>query len=150
TAQCLGSRAECRRACSTRGLDQAREDRMIELWLAFALLLLPALWLLVAPLRRARLVHDAQRDFEASDKSTEQNLAIYQRRLASLEAALERGDIDQARYAEDRLELDRSRLEDTEGLARAPLQSPAAGRVMVPIVALAVVVAAVLWYQQQG
>lgn len=123
---------------------------MIELWLAFALLLLPALWLLVAPLRRARLVHDAQRDFEASDKSTEQNLAIYQRRLASLEAALERGDIDQARYAEDRLELDRSLLEDTEGLARAPLQSPAAGRVMVPIVALAVVVAAVLWYQQQG
>lgn len=123
---------------------------MILLWLGFAILLLPALWLLVSPLRRARLVYEAQRDFETNDKSTEQNVAIYQRRLASLEAALERGDIDEARFAEDRLELDRSLLEDTEGLKRHALHSPAAGRLMVPIVALAVVVGAVLWYQQQG
>ncbi|MGR2738175.1 c-type cytochrome biogenesis protein CcmI [Billgrantia sp. Q4P2] len=123
---------------------------MTLLWLAFAILLLPALWLLVAPLRRARLVHDAQRDFEVNDKSAEQNVAIYQRRLASLEAALERGDIDQERFATDRLDLDRSLLEDTEGQTRRPLQSPAAGRIVVPIVALAVVVGAVLWYQQQG
>ncbi|MFQ3786537.1 c-type cytochrome biogenesis protein CcmI [Halomonas sp. A29] len=123
---------------------------MTLLWLAFAILLLPALWLLVAPLRRARLVHDAQRDFEVNDKSTEQNVAIYQRRLASLEAALERGDIDQERFATDRLDLDRSLLEDTEGQTRRPLQPPAAGRIVVPIVALAVVVSAVFWYQQQG
>ncbi|MCE8022706.1 c-type cytochrome biogenesis protein CcmI [Billgrantia aerodenitrificans] len=123
---------------------------MIQLWLAFALLLLPALWLLVAPLRRARLVHDAQRDFEANDKSTEQNVAIYHRRLASLEAALERGDIDQARFEEDRLDLDRSLLEDTEGLVRRPLHVPAAGRLVVPLVAVAVVVGSVLWYQQHG
>ena len=123
---------------------------MIELWLAFALLLLPALWLLVAPLRRARLVHDAQHSFEANDKAAEQNVAIYQRRLASLEAALERGDIDQARFDEDRLELDRSLLEDTQSLKRGPLHSPAAGRYVVPVIAVAVVVAAVLWYQQQG
>ncbi len=123
---------------------------MIELWVAFALLLLPALWLLVAPLRRARLVHDAQQDFEANDKSTEQNVAIYQRRLASLEAALERGDIDEARYAEDRLDLDRSLLEDAEGQVRRPLQSPASGRLVVPVVALAVVIGSVAWYQQHG
>lgn len=123
---------------------------MIELWLAFALLLLPALWLLIAPLRRARLVHDAQRNFEANDKATEQNVAIYERRLASLEAALERGDIDQARYAEDRLDLDRSLLEDTEGLVQRPLQAPAAGRLVVPVIAVAVVAAAVFWYQQHG
>jgi cytochrome c-type biogenesis protein CcmH len=123
---------------------------MTLLWLAFAILLLPALWLLVAPLRRARLVHDAQLDFETSDKSAEQNVAIYQRRLASLEAALERGDIDQARYEEDRLDLDRSLLEDTEGLQRRPLQAPAAGRLVVPLVAVAVVAGSVLWYQQHG
>lgn len=123
---------------------------MIQLWLAFALLLLPALWLLVAPLRRARLVHDAQLDFETHDKSAEQNVAIYQRRLASLQAAFERGDIDQARFEEDRLDLDRSLLEDTEGLERRPLHSPAAGRLLVPVIALAVAVGSVLWYQQHG
>jgi cytochrome c-type biogenesis protein CcmH len=123
---------------------------MTLLWIAFAILLLPALWLLVAPLRRARWVHDAQRDFEANDQSAEQNVAIYRRRLASLEAALARGDIDQARYEEDRLELDRSLLEDTEDLKRGPLHSPASGRLVVPIVAVVVVVGAVLWYQQHG
>lgn len=123
---------------------------MIELWLAFALLLLPALWLLVAPLRRARLVHDAQHDFEAQDKAAEQNVAIYQRRLASLEAALERGDIDQERFAEDRLELDRSLLEDTESFERRPLHAPSAGRFVVPVIAVAVVAVALFWYQQQG
>ncbi len=120
------------------------------LWLAFAVLLLPALWLLVAPLRRARLVHDAQVSFEENDKSAEQNVAIYRRRLASLEAALERGDIDQARFDEDRLELDRSLLEDTEDLKRSPLRSPASGRLVVPLVAVAVVIGSVAWYLQHG
>ncbi|MCE9680813.1 c-type cytochrome biogenesis protein CcmI [Halomonas alkalisoli] len=120
------------------------------LWVGFAILLLPVLWLLVAPLRRARLVHDAQASFEENDKSAEQNVAIYHRRLASLEAALERGDIDQASFEADRLELDRSLLEDTEGLKRRPLHSPASGRFVVPLVAMVVVVGSVVWYQQHG
>jgi cytochrome c-type biogenesis protein CcmH len=123
---------------------------MIVLWLAFAVLLLPALWLLVAPMRRARLVHDAQASFEANDRAAQQNVAIYRRRLASLEAALERGDIDRAQFDEDRLELDRSLLEDTENLARKPLQSPNAGRFAVPVLAVALAVAAMLWYQHEG
>jgi cytochrome c-type biogenesis protein CcmH len=123
---------------------------MIQLWLAFAALLLPALWLLVAPLRHARGVHDAQRDFEADDRTAEQNVAIFHRRLASLEAARERGDIDTARFEEDRLELERSLLEDTANLKRRPLRTSAAGRLAVPMVMVAVVVASVLWYQQQG
>lgn len=123
---------------------------MTLLWIAFALLLLPALWLLVAPLRRARALHDAQRDYEASDRTAEQNVAIFQRRLASLEAALERGDIDQARYEEDRLELERSLLEDTEKLKRAPLKASASGRLAVPVVMVLVVAASVIWYQRGG
>ncbi|WP_104204622.1 c-type cytochrome biogenesis protein CcmI [Billgrantia saliphila] len=123
---------------------------MIVLWLSFGLLLLPALWLLVAPLRRAHRVHDAQASFEANDRAAEQNVAIYRRRLTSLEAALERGDIDRAQFDEDRLELDRSLLEDTENLARGPLQSPTAGRFAVPVVALALVISAMLWYQHEG
>ncbi|MFY0989465.1 c-type cytochrome biogenesis protein CcmI [Halomonas sp. C05BenzN] len=123
---------------------------MTLLWIAFAILLLPALWLLAAPLRRSRALHDAQRDFEANDRSAEQNVAIYHRRLASLEAALERGDIDQGRFEEDRLELDRSLLDDTESLKRSPLKGSATGRLAVPVMMVAVVVASVLWYQREG
>ncbi|MGM0982946.1 MAG: c-type cytochrome biogenesis protein CcmI [Pseudomonadota bacterium] len=123
---------------------------MTLLWIALAVLLLPALWLLVAPLRRAASVRAAQRDFEANDRTTEQNLAIYRRRLASLEAARERGDIDASRFEEDRLELERSLLEDTEHLERGPLKSAASGKLAVPVVMVVVVLASVVWYLQEG
>jgi len=123
---------------------------MTLLWIALAVLLLPALWLLVAPLRRAATVREAQRDFEANDRTTEQNLAIYRRRLASLQAAHARGEIDAARVEEDRLELERSLLEDTERLERAPLASAASGRLVVPVVMVAVVLASVFWYLHEG
>ncbi|NYT73598.1 c-type cytochrome biogenesis protein CcmI [Halomonas sp. QX-2] len=123
---------------------------MTLLWIAIAILLLPALWLLVSPLRNARALHDQQRDFEANDTSAEQNVAIFKRRLASLEAALERGDIDAARFEEDRLELERSLLEDTAFRERRPLKAASAGRIVVPVVMLAVVAVSVIWYQQKG
>ena len=123
---------------------------MTLLWIAIALLLLPALWLLVSPLRKARALHDQQRDFEANDTSAEQNVAIFKRRLASLEAARERGDIDAARFEEDRLELERSLLEDTAFHERRPLKTANAGRIVVPVVMLAVVAVSVIWYQQKG
>ncbi|TLF47622.1 c-type cytochrome biogenesis protein CcmI [Halomonas urmiana] len=123
---------------------------MTLLWIALAVLLLPALWLLVAPLRRAAGVRAAQRDVEANDRTTEQNLAIYRRRLASLEAAHARGEIDAARLEEDRLELERSLLEDTEHLERAPLKPAASGRLVVPVVMVAVVLASVAWYHHEG
>ncbi|CEP37499.1 MULTISPECIES: c-type cytochrome biogenesis protein CcmI [unclassified Halomonas] len=123
---------------------------MTLLWIAIAVLLLPALWLLVSPLRKARALHDQQHDFEANDTSAEQNVAIFQRRLASLEAARERGDIDAARFDEDRLELERSLLEDTAYSERRPLKSASAGRIVVPVVMLAVVAVSVIWYQQKG
>lgn len=123
---------------------------MTLLWIAIAILLLPALWLLVLPLRKAHTLHDQQRDFEANDTSAEQNVAIFKRRLASLEAARERGDIDTARFEEDRLELERSLLEDTAVRERRPLKTASAGRLVVPVVMVAVVVVSVLWYQQKG
>ncbi|PRY72081.1 c-type cytochrome biogenesis protein CcmI [Halomonas ventosae] len=123
---------------------------MTLLWIALAVLLLPALWLLVAPLRRAAAVSAAQRDHEANDRTTDQNLAIYRRRLASLEAARARGDIDQARFEEDRLELERSLLEDTERLERASLKPAASGKLAVPVVMVAVVLASLAWYLQEG
>lgn len=123
---------------------------MTLLWIAIAILLLPALWLLVSPLRNARSLHDQLHDFEVNDTSAEQNVAIFRRRLASLEAARERGDIDTERFEEDRLELERSLLEDTEVTVRRPLKSASSGRLVVPVVMVAVVVISVLWYQQEG
>ncbi|WGI26139.1 c-type cytochrome biogenesis protein CcmI [Halomonas alkaliantarctica] len=123
---------------------------MTLLWIAIAVLLLPALWLLVSPLRKARALHDQQRDFEANDTSAEQNVAIFKRRLASLEAARERGDIDAARFEEDRLELERSLLDDTAFRERRPLKAAGAGRIVVPVVMLAVVAVSVIWYQHEG
>ena len=123
---------------------------MTLLWIAIAILLLPALWLLVLPLKKARSLHDQLHSFEANDTSAEQNVAIFKRRLSSLEAARERGDIDAERFAEDRLELERSLLEDTEVVERRPLKSASAGRLVVPVVMIAVVVISVLWYQQEG
>ncbi|KHJ50728.1 c-type cytochrome biogenesis protein CcmI [Halomonas sp. C22] len=123
---------------------------MTPVWIAIALLLIPALWLLVAPMRGARTLRDQLETFEANDTTAEQNVAIFQRRLASLEAARDRGDIDDARYQEDRLELERSLLEDTVVEARRPLKSASAGRLMVPLVMVAVVGASTFWYQQYG
>ncbi|TDO06254.1 MULTISPECIES: c-type cytochrome biogenesis protein CcmI [Halomonas] len=123
---------------------------MTLLWIALAVLLLPALWLLVAPLRHAAAVRAAQRDVEVNNRTADQNLAIYRRRLASLEAARERGDIDAQRFEEDRLELERSLLEDTERRERAPLKLTTSGKLAVPVVMLAVVLASVFWYHQKG
>ncbi|EPC02808.1 hypothetical protein L861_23630 [Litchfieldella anticariensis FP35 = DSM 16096] len=123
---------------------------MTLLWLAFGLLLLPALWLLIAPLRSAQAVHASQQDVEANDRTAEQNVAVFRRRLESLEAAFERGEIDQARFDEDRLDLERSLLEDTAGTQRRPLKAPLSGRLAVPLVTVAVVIASVSWYQQRG
>ena len=123
---------------------------MTPLWIAIALLLLPALWLLVAPLRGSRGLRDQLNHFEANDTSAEQNVAIFKRRLASLEAARERGDVDEASFEENRLELERSLLEDTAVQTKRPLKAATAGRLAVPLVMVAVVGASTFWYQQHG
>ncbi|WP_083001432.1 c-type cytochrome biogenesis protein CcmI [Halomonas sp. GT] len=123
---------------------------MTPLWIAIALLLLPALWLMIAPMRGARTLRDQLDHFEANDTADEQNVAIFKRRLASLEAAYERGDMNEERFKEDRLELERSLLEDTATRTKRPLKTATAGRLAVPLVMVAVVGASTFWYQQNG
>ncbi|MFD2191183.1 c-type cytochrome biogenesis protein CcmI [Pistricoccus aurantiacus] len=123
---------------------------MTLLWLGLAILLLIAMWLLILPLRRAGKLHDDLQAYEAEDQTAQQNVAIFQRRLASLEAALGRGDIDQQRFEESRLELERSLLEDTQAQKRAPLKRAVSGRWLVPVIMLALAAGSLLWYQQQG
>jgi cytochrome c-type biogenesis protein CcmH len=123
---------------------------MILLWLAFAVMLIPALWLMILPLRRAASLRRAQADFEQRDSTAELNVAVHRRRLASLEAARERGEIDQARFEDDRLELERSLLDDTAELQRQPLKAASSGKLMVPAMMIGLVVAAIGWYQLEG
>ncbi|MFN2410197.1 MAG: hypothetical protein ABR539_07860 [Halomonas sp.] len=61
------------------------------LWVALACVLLPALWLLVLPLRRARRWRDEQLTFEQHDSAAEQNVAIYRRRWQRLKMPTPRG-----------------------------------------------------------
>ncbi|RUR39368.1 c-type cytochrome biogenesis protein CcmI [Vreelandella populi] len=123
---------------------------MTFLWIAVALLMLPAIACLLAPLRSARTLYNQQQAFEASDDATEQNVAIFKRRLASLNAAFERDDIDAEQRAEGQLELERSLLEDTATHAVRPLKSPRAGRLAVPLIALGVTAISLFWYMEEG
>ena len=123
---------------------------MIELWIVFALLLVPAAWLLMLPLRRSASVARVQQAVEARDDVSAQNVAIYRRREASLEAAHARGDISAERFSEDLRELQRSLLDDTTRQEKAPLKSVTSGKLVVPLVLLAVIVASLFWYHEEG
>lgn len=123
---------------------------MILLWLAIAVLLLPAGWLLLLPLRRARRVHAAQQAFEDNDSLGAENVRVYRRRLASLERGHARGELDDTALAEGRVELERSLLEDAEALRRFPLKAAGSGRVLVPVLLVAMVAGSLYWYQREG
>lgn len=123
---------------------------MILLWLAIAVLLIPAGWLLLLPLRRARHVHADQQAFEDNDSLGAENVRVYRRRLASLERGHARGELDDTALAEGRVELERSLLEDAESLKRSPLKAASSGRVLVPVLLVAMVAGSLFWYQREG
>lgn len=123
---------------------------MIPLWTGIVALLSLSLWLLWLPLRRAAGVRDAMMTFEADDRNNAENVAIYRQRLAALEAALAEGEIDRERFAGDRLELDRRLLEDAGSTGRRPLRRVQAGRWLLPVVAVMVIVGALVFYDQTG
>ncbi len=123
---------------------------MTPLWIGIAALLALALWLLWLPLRRAAGVRDAMMAFEADDRNNAENVAIYRQRLSALEAALAEGEIDRARFAEDRLELDRRLLEDAGRDGRKPLRRVQAGRWLLPLVAVLVVAGTLALYDRTG
>ncbi|MCK8068718.1 c-type cytochrome biogenesis protein CcmI [Cobetia sp. 1CM21F] len=123
---------------------------MILLWLAIAVLLIPAGWLLLLPLRRARRVHADQQAFEDNDSLGAESVRVYRRRLASLERGHARGELDDTALAEGRVELERSLLEDAESLKRSPLKAASSGRVLVPVLLVAMVAGSLYWYQREG
>jgi len=119
---------------------------MIVLWLLLSLMLMPAVWLVCRPLWRARLERVPVDD----TPHTAENVAAYRRRLARLEAARQRGELDGERYAEERLALERGLLDDTGESAPPRWRSPRSGRWLVFVLAVALVAGSLGLYRQEG
>lgn len=107
---------------------------MIDFWLAAGLLLLVALSFLLIPVLRGRR---AQRE----EDRTALNVALYQERVAELQAQQVEGVLDAAQMDSGRAEAARELLADTEGVA-APRVSklgkplPLLAAVLVPVLGL--------------
>ena len=107
---------------------------MIEFWLAAGLLLLIALSFLLIPVLRGRR---AQRE----EDRTALNVALYQERLAELQAQFEDGVLSAQQFEDGRAEAARELLADTEGVAPARVSSlgkalPVLAAIMVPVLGL--------------
>ncbi|VEF09990.1 cytochrome c-type biogenesis protein [Pseudomonas fluorescens] len=100
---------------------------MIDFWLAAGLLLLVALSFLLIPVLRERR---AQRE----EDRTALNVALYQERVAELQAQQAEGVLDAAQMDSGRAEAARELLADTEGLA-----APRVSRLGKPLPLLAAV-----------
>ena len=105
---------------------------MIDFWLAAGLLLLVALSFLLIPVLRERR---AQRD----EDRTALNVALYQERVAELQAQQAEGVLDAAQLDSGRAEAARELLADTEGAA-----APRVSRLGKPLPLLAAVLVPVL------
>ena len=107
---------------------------MIDFWLAAGLLLLVALSFLLIPVLRGRR---AQRE----EDRTALNVALYQERVAELQAQREEGVLTAEQLETGRAEAARELLADTEGVAPGRVSSlgkaiPLLAAVMVPVLGL--------------
>ena len=107
---------------------------MIDFWLAAGLLLLIALSFLLIPVLRGRR---AQRE----EDRTALNVALYQERVAELQAQREEGVLNEEQLDSGRAEAARELLADTEGVAPARESSlgkllPILAAVLVPVLGL--------------
>ena len=107
---------------------------MIDFWLAAGLLLLIALSFLLIPVLRGRR---AQRE----EDRTALNVALYQERVAELQAQREEGVLTAEQFETGRAEAARELLADTEGVAPGRVSSlgkaiPLLAAVMVPVLGL--------------
>ncbi|MFZ3186498.1 MAG: c-type cytochrome biogenesis protein CcmI, partial [Pseudomonas sp.] len=107
---------------------------MMDFWIVANLLLLAALAVLLLPLLRGRKA-------QTEEDRTALNVALYQERLAELQAQLAAGVLSAEQLAQGQAEAARELLADTEGCEterRAPLARwlPVAAAVMVPLLGL--------------
>ncbi|MGH8434023.1 MAG: c-type cytochrome biogenesis protein CcmI [Pseudomonas sp.] len=107
---------------------------MIDFWLAAGLLLLVALAFLLIPVLRGRRA-------QAEEDRTALNVALYQERLAELEAQQQAGALSSEQLDAGRAEAARELLADTEGAdqgrsSRLGKLTPLLAAVLVPLIAI--------------
>lgn len=107
---------------------------MIDFWLAAGLLLLVALSFLLIPVLRSRRA-------QLEEDRTALNVALYQERIAELQAQQEEGVLDAAQMDAGRAEAARELLADTEGVAaprvsRLGKPAPLLAAILVPVLGL--------------
>lgn len=106
---------------------------MIDFWLAAGLLLLVAMAFLLIPLLRGRRA-------QTEEDRTALNVALYQERLAELDAQHAAGTLDDAQLAAGRAEAARELLADTDGNAerrsRLGRAAPLVAALLLPLIGL--------------
>ncbi|PRW97509.1 c-type cytochrome biogenesis protein CcmI [Pseudomonas fragi] len=107
---------------------------MIDFWLAAGLLLLIALSFLLIPVLRGRRA-------QCEEDRTALNVALYQERVAELQAQREEGVLTAEQFETGRAEAARELLADTEGVAPGRVSSlgkaiPLLAAVLVPVLGL--------------
>lgn len=87
---------------------------------------------------------------QTTDTSKEANVEVYRDQLAELQADLSNGLISEEQYQQDRQEFERRLLEDVAAKERPAVTKPVISRNLVYFVALAMPVAAVVFYLRVG
>ncbi len=124
---------------------------MILFWLVCALLIVIA-FAFVLP---TALQRNEKSQRAVADERKLANIAIYRDQLSELEADLKNGIVSQEQYAQDRDEIERRLLEDTDGVAPAKSKGatatvPASNRNTAYAIAFGLPLAAVILYFQIG
>src|SRR5262245_30607484 len=120
---------------------------MTLLWISIALLLLLAFVFIFWPMLKYRNSVSILTQAQIDDRLNE-NVRLFHEHLAELDVQKADGRLDEAQYAQLRLEQERALLEDEQVLRRAnnPVRS-AWGRMVFPILAVVLVVSASVLYQ---
>lgn len=121
---------------------------MILFWVICAALLLLALAFVLPP----ALQRSKESELEAEDERKQANIAVYRDQLSELEADLRNGIVSEEQYAQDRQEIERRLLEDTETgkLKEKTFTSAANARSTAYALGLALPLVAVIFYINVG
>lgn len=123
---------------------------MILLWTGIASLLLLALVFMAWPIVRYRKVQTGLSQSQLDDRLAE-NVRLFREHLAELDVQKADGRLDEAQYAQLRLEQERALLEDEQALLRA--QQPVGanrGAVFFPVLAIVTVAGSLGLYKYLG
>ena len=121
---------------------------MILFWVICAAFMLIALVFVLPPM----LQRSTESDRKTEDERKQANIAVYRDQLAELESDLQNGIVSQEQYAQDRDEIERRLLEDTQAAAseRKLPTAPATARYTAYAVGTIIPLVAIVFYLNVG